>query len=88
MKFSDLITDPKDNRISHTKVWSHIGMCAMTAVFVYRAFYGNIQDMEFEYWAYGLLVTAPNMVGKFLSFRFGKDIKNNVSNNQEESNGN
>lgn len=76
MKFSDLITDPKDNRLSHTKVWSHVGMCAMTAVFVYRAFCGNIQDMEFEYWAYGLLVTSPNMIGKFLSFRFGKDITN------------
>lgn len=74
MKVSDLFTDPKDNRLSHTKLWSHIGMSAMTAVFVYRAFYGNIPDMEFEYWAYGLLVTAPNLIGKFLSFRFGGGI--------------
>ena len=77
MHISNLITDEKNGRLSHTKVWSNIGLAALTVVFIHRAFYGNVQEMELEYWAYGLLVTAPNLIGKFFNMRFGGNLKYN-----------
>lgn len=77
MHISNLITDEKNGRLSHTKVWSNIGLAALTVVFIHRAFYGNVQEMELEYWAYGLLVTAPNLIGKFFNMRFGGNLKSN-----------
>lgn len=75
MHISNLVTDEKNGRLSYTKVWSNIGLAALTVVFIHRAFYGSVADMELEYWAYGLLVTAPNLVGKFFNMRFGGNLK-------------
>lgn len=81
MHISNLITDEKNGRLSHTKVWSNIGLAALTVVFIHRAFYGNVQEMELEYWAYGLLVTAPNLIGKFFNMRFGTNFQQTKKDN-------
>lgn len=70
MGLSDLIKDEKTGKLSHTKIWSNIGLAAMTAVFIHRGFFGNITDMEMELLVYGIVVTAPNLLGKFLNMRF------------------
>lgn len=79
MALSDLIRDEKTRRFSHTKIWSNIGLAAMTVVFIHRGFFGNIPDMEMELLVYGIVVTAPNLLGKFLNMRFGS--QNNKSEN-------
>lgn len=76
MKFSDLFLDKHSNKLSHTKLWSNIGLLTMTITFMHRAFYGNIQDYEMEMLVYGVIVTAPNLLGKFLTARFGINYSN------------
>lgn len=80
MAISDLIKDEKTGKLSHTKIWSNIGLAAMTAVFIYRGFFGNIADMEMELLVYGIVVTAPNLLGKFLNMRFNGGVveQNNI----------
>ena len=82
MAISDLIRDEKTKNLSHTKIWSNIGLAAMTAVFIHRGFFGGIADMEMELLVYGIVVTAPNMLGKFLNMRF--NTGNNQSKDKEE----
>lgn len=74
MKISDLFLDKHSNKLSHTKLWSNIGLLTMTVTFIHRAFYGNIQDYEMEMLVYGIIVTAPNLLGKFLTARFGSQF--------------
>lgn len=81
MKISDLFLDKHSNKLSHTKLWSNIGLLTMTVTFIHRAFYGNIQDYEMEMLVYGIIVTAPNLLGKFLTARFGSPL---VSKEKEE----
>ena len=81
MALSDLIRDEKTKNLSHTKIWSNIGLAAMTAVFIHRGFFGGIADMEMELLVYGIVVTAPNMLGKFLNMRFNSNI---TKTNKEE----
>lgn len=82
MKLSDLFVDKHNNKLSHTKLWSNIGLLSMTVAFLYRAFYGNIADYETEILVYGIVVTAPNLLGKFLTARFG--IQHPVNSNKEK----
>ena len=80
----DLIKDEKTGKLSHTKIGSIVGITAMTAAFLHRAFYANVADFEFEMLVYGIIVTAPNMLGKFLNMRFGgMDFQRN---NQQQYN--
>lgn len=78
MAISELIRDEKTGKLSHTKIWSNIGLAAMTVVFIHRGFFGSIADMEMELLVYGIVVTAPNLLGKFLNMRFsGRNIEQN-----------
>lgn len=81
MNLMELITN--NGKLSHTKLWSNIGLFAMTITFLYRALYGNIQDYEMEMLVYGIVVTAPNLLGKFLNVRFGSQP---VTNEKQEVN--
>ena len=74
MAISDLIRDEKTKNLSHTKIWSNMGLAAMAAVFIHRGFLGGIADMEMELLVYGVVVTAPNMLGKFLNMRFNSGV--------------
>lgn len=71
MKIGHLFIDSRDNKLSHTKLWSNIGLLAMTVVFIHRGFNVNIADMEMEMLVYGLVVTAPQLLSKFITMRFG-----------------
>ena len=83
MKISDLFTDPTDNRLSHTKIWNHIGLLCMTIMFCWYSYHFKID--EWLLFAYGFLVTHQNLLGKFLSFRFGANMsQNNLPVNQKE----
>lgn len=73
MKFSDLFTDPKDGRLSHTKLWNHLGLLFMSLMFLWYSYHFKID--EWMLFAYGVLVTHQNMFGKYLSFRFGTNIQ-------------
>lgn len=74
MKFSELFTDPKDGRFSHTKLWNHVGLFLMSLMFLWYSYHFKID--EWMLFAYGVLVTHQNMLGKYLSFRFGESNNN------------
>lgn len=80
MALTDLFIDDTTHKLSHTKLWSNIGLLTMTIVFLYRGFYGSITDMEMEMLIYGLVVTAPQLLSKFIGFRFGNGNTTNNTN--------
>lgn len=72
--FKDLITpEGVDQRVSHTRLWSNIGMAAMTAVFLRMGFFTAIP--EWYAWIYATVVVAPNLVSKLITLRWGIAMK-------------
>ena len=71
LKFlKDLVRSPVDpQKASHTKLWSNIGMAAMTAVFLYWGFKGILT--EWYLWVYAPTVAAPHLISKLISLRYG-----------------
>lgn len=69
-------------RISHTKLWSNLGMLAMTVVFLHMAFTHDLQ--EWYGWMYALVVTPTRLVNKFLSLKFGRGQQQEEHNQQQE----
>ncbi len=67
--FRDLIIDSPVSKISHTKVWSNIGMLAMTAAFLWMAYHGSLGWELFL--IYAIAVTQPVLLSKFIDLRFG-----------------
>lgn len=65
LKFlKDLVRSPVDpQKASHTKLWSNIGMAAMTAVFLYWGFKGILTE-----WYLGSTptVAAPHLISKLI----------------------
>lgn len=76
MKFlTDLLkeTPMEAGGFSHTKLWSNIGMAAMTAVFLRMGFLTAIP--EWYAWIYATVVVAPSMVSKLITLRWGIAMK-------------
>lgn len=72
--FKDLITpEGVDVKVSHTRLWSNIGMAAMTAVFLRMGFFTAIP--EWYAWIYATVVVAPNLVSKLITLRWGIAMK-------------
>lgn len=70
----DLITpEGVDQKVSHTRLWSNIGMFAMTAVFLRMGFFTAIP--EWYAWIYATVVVAPNLVSKLITLRWGIAMK-------------
>ena len=58
MKISDLFTDPTDNRLSHTKIWNHIGLLCMTIMFCWYSYHFKIDEFHFSNALVNLLYNA------------------------------
>lgn len=68
--FKDLVRSTGDpQKASHTKLWSNVGMAAMTAVFLYWGFKGTLT--EWYLWVYAPTVAAPHLISKLISLRYG-----------------
>lgn len=65
-----LVAAPDDpEKISHTKLWSNIGMLAMTAVFLHMGYTNTLQ--EWYAWIYAPTVACPQLISKFIALRWG-----------------
>jgi hypothetical protein len=79
----DLITpEGIDQKVSHTRLWSNIGMAAMTAVFLRMGFFTAIP--EWYAWIYATVVVAPNLVSKLITLRWGIAIKDDEEKKSSE----
>ena len=83
LKFlKDLVRSPVDpQKTSHTKLWSNIGMAAMTAVFLYWGFKGILT--EWYLWVYAPTVAAPHLISKLISLRYGITSEQKTNPEQE-----
>ena len=59
----------KPNDISHTKVWSNIGMLALTVCFCYECYRGTLGSDFILIYTCG--VAVPHLASKFLTLRLG-----------------
>lgn len=76
--FKDLVTSAVEpDKASHTKVWSNIGMAAMTAVFLWYGF-NNILP-EWYVWVYAPTVVAPHLLSDLINLRWGLASKKDSS---------
>lgn len=65
-----LVEAPEDpNKVSQTKLWSNIGMLAMTVVFLHMGYTNTLQ--EWYAWIYAPSVACPQLISKFISLRWG-----------------
>lgn len=70
----ELVTSEMETpSVSHTRLWSNIGMAAMTAVFLRMGFFTAIP--EWYAWIYATVVVAPNLVSKLITLRWGIQMK-------------
>jgi hypothetical protein len=73
-KLSDLVTNERTGRISHTKVWSNVAYAVATAVVLLQAIADTLDpDMLLIYLA---IVGAAEVASKFISLRYsgGKGV--------------
>ena len=79
----DLISSHADGveKVSHTKVWSNIGMFVMTLVFVYLGFWGVLPDWYL--YTYASVVAAPHLISKIITLRWGIPQKTKERDNNE-----
>lgn len=63
-----LITSPQSGEISHTKLWSNIGLFCMTAVFCYLSYEDKLP--EWYAYCYATTVAVPQLASKFMSLKF------------------
>lgn len=70
------------DKISHTKVWSNIGMASMTAVFIYLGFWGVLP--EWYLFTYASVVAAPYLIDKIITLRWGISKPETDTKNIEE----
>lgn len=81
--FKELVTtESSEQKISHTRLWSNIGMAAMTAVFLRMGFITAIP--EWYAWIYATVVVAPNLVSKLITLRWGIPVKDEEGNKANE----
>lgn len=74
-KVTDFIMDlissqdkTKKRKVSHTKMWSNIGMACMTVIFLYKGFGGSLE--EWYGWMYAAVVTPTALLSKYLNYKF------------------
>lgn len=67
---------------SHTKMWSNIGMAAMTAIFLRMGFFTAIP--EWYAWIYATVVVAPNLISKLITLRWGIAMKEDADKETKE----
>lgn len=73
----DLVTSVAEpDKTSHTKLWSNIGMAAMTAIFLYQGFNGKLED--WYVWIYAPTVVAPHLLSDLINFRWGIPLKKEI----------
>lgn len=76
-----LITSRADpDKLSHTKLWSNIGMAAMTANFIYMGVYNNLT--EWYAWIYATVVVAPSLASKLIALRWGTNYTQENNNSK------
>lgn len=63
MNWKELISDP-NGTLSHTKIWSNIGMFALTVAFVYEAYTRGVSPELMV--AYGGIVVFGRATSKYL----------------------
>jgi hypothetical protein len=79
MKFSELITDP-NGTMSHTKLWSNIGMAVVTVTFCWHVYKRELtSDLMI---AYGAIVVFGRAASKYID---SKGNSQSVSIPQEEN---
>lgn len=71
-----VVSETKDVSVSHTRVWSNIGMLSMTAVFIYMGFVTQLP--EWYGWIYATVVVAPNLISKLITLRWGIAMKEEI----------
>lgn len=65
-----LVAAPDDpNKVSQTKLWSNIGMLAMTIVFLHMGYTSTLP--EWYAWIYAPSVACPQLLSKFIALRWG-----------------
>lgn len=68
--FKDLVRSSTDNdKASHTKFWSNMGLASMTVIFLYWGFKEILP--EWYMWVYAPTVAAPHLISKLISLRWG-----------------
>lgn len=88
LKFlKDLVSSPVNpDKASHTKLWSNVGMAAMTYVFLRQGHAGTLT--EWYMWAFAAVVAAPQLISELISLRWGVSARSNKEESDEEkSNG-
>lgn len=66
-----LVEAPGDsNKVSQAKLWSNIGMLAMTVVFLHMGCTNTLQ--EWYAWIYAPSVACPQLISKFIALRWGQ----------------
>lgn len=65
-----LVAAPDDpNKVSQAKLWSNIGMLAMTTVFLHMGYTNTLP--EWYAWIYAPSVACPQLISKFIALRWG-----------------
>lgn len=81
----DLVRSSVDpDKSSHTKLWSNIGMAAMTIVFLWYGYQGTLP--EWYMWVYAPTVAAPNLLSKLINLRWGVPIQEKDDSKNKEDN--
>lgn len=71
MNLADLLRDPGNGRLSHTRLWANVAYAAGTAAFVWQSCHGGVAA---DIWLIYLgVVGASATASKWLSLRFSKD---------------
>jgi len=80
--FLDLVTSPiEPSKASHTKVWSNIGMAAMTIIFLWYGFKNTLP--EWYVWVYAPTVVAPHLLSDLINLRWGVACKKSELTSEE-----
>jgi hypothetical protein len=79
----DLFVDHTTGKLSHSKLWSNIGLCIVCLGFSWYCYHLKA-DWDL-FLIFGLLVTYPRQLKNFISLRFGQNI-NNAKNIDSEEN--
>lgn len=65
-----LVAAPDDpNKVSQAKLWSNVGMLAMTVVFLHMGYTSTLP--EWYAWIYAPSVACPQLISKFIALRWG-----------------
>jgi hypothetical protein len=81
MKFTELIKDAPDAKLSSSRLWFNIANTAATAVFLYASFKAsqhipiNLDGLTWYTLAYMGVVTSNKFANKFVEKRYGSNTE-------------